>query len=113
MTDEKRRLFWDFVESLHNADGGRNYKQEACDLTEAIIYLVTYAVNGGGFDQEQFNQTFAAQHRTLQQAMFNKILKLIHFMASDEYDTDGRNEHSKKIAQELDAVINGRAMPFI
>lgn len=83
------------------------------DVTEAIILPFTYAVNGGGFDQETFNQTFAAQHRTLQQAMFNKILKLIHFMASDEYDTDGRNEHSKKIAQELDAVINGRALPFI
>jgi len=112
MTDEKKRLLWDFMTALQNA-GERDYKQEAYDLSEAIIYLFSCAVNGGGFDQETFNQTFAAQHRTIQQAMFNKILKLIHFMASDEYNTDGRNEHSKKIAQELDAVINGRAMPFI
>lgn len=113
MTEERRKLLWDFIKSLHNADGDRNYKQEASDLTEVIVRLFTYAVNGGGFNQETFNQTFATQHRTLQQAMFGKILKLIHFMASDEYDTDGRNENSKKIAQELDAVINGRALPFI
>lgn len=110
MTDEKRKHLRAFIAA---AEEDRDYKQESCDLPEAIIYLFSYAVNGGGFSQNAFNDFFAGQHRTLQQAMFGKILKLIHFMASDEYQTDGRNDHSKKLAQELDAVIDGRCLPFI
>jgi hypothetical protein len=88
-------------------------KMDKEETMETVIRIFSVAVNSGSFNQDAFNRAFSTQHRTLQQAMFGKILKLIHFMASDDYYTDGRNEHSKKMAQELDAVIDGRGLPFI
>jgi hypothetical protein len=50
---------------------------------------------------EEFIKAFCIMHRTKQQSALKLLLKLIEFMASDNYRTDLRNEASKFIAQEI------------
>lgn len=62
---------------------------------------LTNFVNNYNCKHEDFIDSFIREHRTLQQSSFRLILMLIEKMASDEYQTDGRNEQSKKIAKKL------------
>ena len=48
-----------------------------------------------------FIEAFKREHRTLQQSAFRMLLELVEEMASVSYQTDGRNEDSKKMAQTL------------
>jgi len=50
---------------------------------------------------KEFIDGFCRQHRTLQQSMFRIMLETFEHIASDEYQTDGRNEASKKTAKKL------------
>lgn len=50
---------------------------------------------------KEFIEGFCRQHRTLQQSSFRMMLELIEHMASDNYQTDGRNEDSKIMAKKL------------
>lgn len=64
-------------------------------------------VNPFGHNPDEFITGFQRQHPTLQQSSFRVILKLIEFMASEKYRTDGRNEQSKAIAKKLMAGFIG------
>jgi hypothetical protein len=55
----------------------------------------------GGFDTDAFIDQFCREHRTLQQNIFRELIKLMAFIASDEYHTDGRNDASKKLAKKF------------
>lgn len=57
--------------------------------------------NWGFRDDEQkvFNEAFSCEHRTLQQSMFGAVAKLVLYISSDEYRTDGRNVASKEMAK--------------
>lgn len=48
-----------------------------------------------------FIKAFCSQHRTLQQSAFRLMLTLIEYMATDEYNTDLRNQNSKEVAKNL------------
>ena len=74
-----------------------NRKKEILDFMDKF----GDAVNVMGRDKGEFREGFARQHRTLQQSIFGVILDLILFASSDEYQTDGRNEYTKKMAKML------------
>ena len=68
------------------------------ELAEAI----TDFVNSSNKEKHQeFIESFSWQHRTLQQSAFGLMLKTIEHMASENYQTDARNEDSKKVAQTI------------
>lgn len=48
-----------------------------------------------------FIEAFKREHRTLQQSIFRLMLEMTEEMATDNYQTDGRNEDSKKMAKTL------------
>jgi hypothetical protein len=50
---------------------------------------------------EEFCKLMSNDHRTLQQNFTRLCLQWLETVASDDYRTDGRNEASKNIAQEL------------
>ena len=52
-------------------------------------------------DQKELEDALTREHRTLQQSMFGILLQMLLVYASDDYATDGRNEHSKKMAKKL------------
>lgn len=60
-------------------------------------YANSYSRNKG----KEFIEGFCRQHRTLQQSMFRMMLEVVEHVASDEYQTDGRNEASKDMAKKL------------
>lgn len=64
--------------------------------------IMTDYVNAFSRDKgKEFIEGFTRQHRTLQQSSFRVILELIEYMATNDYQTDLRNESSKKIAEKL------------
>lgn len=68
--------------------------------TQETVELITDYVNT--FSRgEDFNEAMSRQHRTLQQSFTRLCLKWLEHVSQDDYKTDGRNEHSKKVAQEL------------
>lgn len=73
-------------------------KLTGLQLAEAMgDYANTFSRDKG----KEFIEGFIRQHRTLQQSSFRIILELIEHMASPDYQTDLRNEASKKTAQKL------------
>lgn len=67
-----------------------------------LASLFTEFVNTNNNEKHQeFIDAFSAEHRTLQQSGLGLMLQLIEHMASDAYETDTRNEDSKKMAQDL------------
>ena len=48
-----------------------------------------------------FIEAFKREHNTLQQSIFGMFLALMEEIANGNYRTDGRNEDSKKMAQQL------------
>jgi len=96
-----------------NFDGVKHYNFGRQDVSEMVVKVFSTAVNSFGFDRKAFLEAFKNEHRTLQQSMFREILKLIEYVASNDFPTDPRNEASKKIAVELNAVIQGRNLPLI
>jgi hypothetical protein len=65
---------------------------------------------------------FRKCHNTHQQSMMRVIYKLIEFLASDNFRADGRNEASKKAAQQMlagfqqangEGTLPSQSLPFI
>lgn len=50
---------------------------------------------------EEFCEAMTYQHRTLQQSFTRLCLQWLEKVADDNYLTDGRNEASKQVAQNL------------
>jgi hypothetical protein len=73
-------------------------KEQAKKLTDKLTDFVNNYNSDNG---KLFIEAFEREHRTLQQSSFRLILELIEHMASDDYQTDGRNEASKKIAKSI------------
>ena len=68
------------------------------ELADAI----TDFVNTYGHDNNEFIQELLTrQHRTLQQSTIRLFLEVIEAAAQEDYRTDGRNEGSKKVCQEI------------
>ena len=76
------------------------YKEPSETVKEAVT-AATRFVNGNHHRDEEFYKLMSNQHRTLQQNFTRLCLKWLEFVASDEYRTDGRNEDSKKVANEM------------
>jgi uncharacterized membrane-anchored protein YjiN (DUF445 family) len=69
--------------------------------TKELVQEITDYVNTFGDKSKEFNKSMSCEHRTLQQSFTKLCLSWIEHVAKDEYLTDGRNEQSKKIAQQL------------
>jgi len=76
----------------------KNAKRLVQELTDFVNY--TSRSEYGVFVQE-----LARQHRTLQQASTKLMLVWLAYCASEDYRTDGRNEATKALAQEIQAKL--------
>ena len=74
-------------------------EKEIRDAKEVVDTLGNY-VNYRR-SSKAFAEAFKREHRTLQQSAFKMFLELMEEMATENYNTDGRNEDSKKMAQTL------------
>lgn len=72
--------------------------EQAKELTGKLTDFVNNYNSDNG---KLFIQAFEREHRTLQQSSFRLILELIEHMANGDYQTDGRNEASKRIAKSI------------
>lgn len=70
--------------------------REAIEVVSSLGNYVNYNKS-----RKAFINAFKREHRTLQQSAFRMILELVEEMASENYHTDGRNDASKKMAQDL------------
>jgi hypothetical protein len=70
--------------------------REATEVMNALGSYVNYRKS-----TQAFIDAFKREHRTLQQSAFRMLLELVEDMATDNYQTDGRNEDSKKMAKML------------
>ena len=52
-------------------------------------------------ESDRFVRLMAGEHRTIQQAFTKLCLEWLEKVADEDYQTDGRNEASKKVASEL------------
>ncbi len=67
-----------------------------------LAETLTDFVNSSNTEKyDEFVEIFSHQHRTLQQSAIGLMLRVIEHVASDDYQTDARNEDSKKIARNL------------
>ena len=73
---------------------------DARELTNTI----TNHLNSYNDKSEEFNDAMSREHRTLQQNFTRLCLKWLEYVASNDYNTDARNEQSKEVAQTL---LNG------
>jgi len=64
-------------------------------------YVNSFSREGNQKFAEAFTQSLSREHRTLQQSTLRMFLETFEMMASDDYQTDGRNENSKQVAQRL------------
>jgi len=73
------------------------------------------AHNKMGFRPKKFAEALARQHRTIQQNIFRSIVEIIICTASDEYETDQRNEASHKLAKRIidSGALNEHCLPYI
>lgn len=69
--------------------------------TKIIVKEITDFVNTFTLNQEEFNEEMSRQHRTLQQSFTRLCMKWIEHVASDEYQTDLRNESAKSVSKKL------------
>ena len=68
---------------------------------QELVECITDFVNVYGMDKEGFKQAFKRQHRTLQQSTIRLFLEVIEMVGDESYQTDPRNEDSKKTCQAL------------
>jgi hypothetical protein len=71
-------------------------KKDAKELTGSLTDYVNYRKSS-----KAFIEAFKREHRTLQQSTFRLFLELMEEIASDNFQTDGRNESSKEVAKTL------------
>ena len=68
----------------------------------------------GGFSNKAFCENMTNEHRTLQQAFTRLCFEWIKTCASDDYRTDGRNEHSHEVCKKVwEAFKDDIVLPFI
>ena len=101
------------IERVKNENGEIDYTSNRKDSAEAVIIAFSHAVNNFGFDDKAFINAFCKEHKTLQQNMFRAMLGLIKHMASDDYNYDGRNEASHKVAKEIVDKVKVLTVPMI
>jgi len=68
---------------------------------EELAETITDFVNSYSHDKKAFIEALFRQHRTLQQSTIRLFLEVIEAAAEPEYRTDGRNENTKQICQEV------------
>ena len=69
---------------------------EGKKLVEVLSRYVNYNKSTRGFIE-----AFKREHRTLQQSAFKMFLSLMEEIASENYQTDGRNKATKEVAETL------------
>ena len=74
-------------------------QEQAKELAEKFGDFVNHF--HGESAQKLFNEYLSREHRTLQQNMMRMMFGYIEYCATDEYRTDGRNEQTKKVCQEI------------
>jgi len=79
------------------------YKDWKLAEAKEVTSKLTDFLNNFSYEENSayFNEAMSREHRTLQQSFTRLAFQWIEFMASDEYRTDGRNQQSKQMAQEL------------
>lgn len=80
-----------------------DFYSKQMDSARKLTELITNHINTFSLGEKSryFNYAMSIEHRTLQQSFTRLILKWLEFISSDEYSTDARNEHSKKVAKIL------------
>lgn len=74
---------------------------------EKLVQQITDAVNSFGFDSELFCQSMGREHKTLQQNFMREVIvPYIRYAASNNYNTDGRNEETHLLAIELTRALD-------
>jgi hypothetical protein len=69
--------------------------------TKELVVSVTDFLNSYSNKNEDFCKEMSMEHRTLQQSFTRLCLEWIEYVGSDEYSTDGRNQSSKVMSNEL------------
>lgn len=75
---------------------------ESSSATQLVYDLEKFCGSWAHLERaDEFILAFQKCHNTHQQNIFRMILKLIEFMASDDFRVDGRNAQSKQVAQQM------------
>ncbi len=91
----------------------RDWQQESNEQAREVVRQFSHFVNGMGHDNQPFVEAVMAEHRTLQQQMFEVMLACIDAWAKQEH-YDARNEYTIKKCREIMAVFpDGTRVPFI
>lgn len=69
--------------------------------TEELVPAITDYINTYSDKSAEFNEAMEREHRTLQQSFTRLCLKWLEHVASENYQFDGRNEDSHKVAERL------------
>lgn len=89
----------------------RDLEKEAMDLSGKISdYFNSCSIHE---KIEALNRAMDCDHRTLQQAFARFMQSRFLHMASEEYQTDGRNQDNKNLAKELKGTLEQRNLPMI
>lgn len=94
--DKSVKLIEDFAKLVNYGTVTEDRNEDAKEFIEDFGDLVN-----GSADMEAIIDQFQKEPKDLQQNMFNVILGLIVYVASDDFQTDGRNKYSHKVAKEI------------
>jgi hypothetical protein len=67
--------------------------------TEKVVQAISDYVNSYSGKSKEFNLQMSRDHRTIQQSFTKLCFQWLEYVASDDYQTDGRNEQSKETAK--------------
>ena len=91
----------------------RDYEEEANEQARQVVKAFSNWVNGMGHDNKPFVDAVMAEHRTLQQQMFETMLSCIAAWAKQEH-FDLRNEFAVlKCREIMEHFPGGARAPFI
>jgi len=91
----------------------RDYQKESDEQARAVVKAFSDWVNGMGHENLPFVEAVMAEHRTLQQQMFEVMLACIEAWAKQEH-YDARNEFTVMKCREIMAHFPaGAHTPFI
>lgn len=74
------------------------------EATKLVSDLTNY-VNNFSNRSAEFNQAMSHEHRTLQQSFTRLCLQWLEYVASDDYQTDPRNEASKEMGKLILSLV--------
>lgn len=84
-------------------------KQEPKELAATVADSINYL----SFDATPFCNAMYSQHRTLQQSFTRLCFAWIEFVASDKYQTDGRNFASQEKCREIVNAVEHLMLPMV